>query len=166
MATVAQLTGSAPQDVDESLRWDWTAQTLFRTTTCQVDVAGFSIPEGAKILLFLAAANRDPRKWAQPHDFAIDRASYGPCRLWLWRSPVPWTDGGATGSRMRAGGAITAHQIDQADWASGAPPEQHTPCHAVHCRPRSSRLEALLSVSGSQKLPSINRIEATTAVHF
>ena len=63
--------------LDESLRWDSTAQTFFRTTTRSVNVSGVEIPEGAKVLLFLAAANRDPRKWENPDEFDLDRPTSG-----------------------------------------------------------------------------------------
>jgi cytochrome P450 len=62
---------------DESLRWDSTVQTFFRTTTRDVDVGGVTIPEGAKVLLFLAAANRDPRKWDAPDAFRVERVASG-----------------------------------------------------------------------------------------
>jgi 4-methoxybenzoate monooxygenase (O-demethylating) len=53
---------------DEALRHSGPIQTFFRTTTRAVDVAGTTIPEGAKVLLFLAAANRDPRRWGPDAD--------------------------------------------------------------------------------------------------
>ncbi len=62
---------------DESLRWDSTVQTFFRTTTRATEMAGVSIPAGAKVLLFLAAANRDPRKWTRPEAYEIDRQTSG-----------------------------------------------------------------------------------------
>lgn len=62
---------------EESLRWDSTVQTFFRTTTCDVEVAGTFIPEGAKVVLFLGAANRDPRKWTDPERFDLSRATSG-----------------------------------------------------------------------------------------
>lgn len=36
-----------------------------------------SIPEGSKVLLFLAAANRDPRRWSEPDIFDIQRQASG-----------------------------------------------------------------------------------------
>jgi cytochrome P450 len=62
---------------DESLRWDGTVQTFFRTTTRDVAVAEHIIPEGSKVLLFLAAANRDPRHWANPERFDPARKNAG-----------------------------------------------------------------------------------------
>lgn len=62
---------------EESLRWDSTVQTFFRTTTAPVSVAGVDLPEGAKVLLFLGAANRDPRRWSHPETFDVSRSAGG-----------------------------------------------------------------------------------------
>ena len=62
---------------DESLRWDSTVQTFFRTTTREVSVAGHTITEGSKVLLFLASANRDPRYWADAERFDPSRKNAG-----------------------------------------------------------------------------------------
>ena len=62
---------------DESVRWGSAVQTFFRTTTREVDVAGVRIPAGEKVLLFLGAANRDPRRWDDPERFDIKRNTLG-----------------------------------------------------------------------------------------
>ncbi|MGE4429423.1 MAG: cytochrome P450 [Sphingobium sp.] len=62
---------------EEALRWDSTVQTFFRTTGAPADLGGVTLPEGAKILLFLAAANRDPRRWEEPERFDISRQASG-----------------------------------------------------------------------------------------
>jgi 4-methoxybenzoate monooxygenase (O-demethylating) len=62
---------------DEILRWETPVQTFFRTTTKAVELGDVSIPEDAKILLFLAAANRDPRRWEEPEKFDIARRAAG-----------------------------------------------------------------------------------------
>jgi hypothetical protein len=62
---------------EEALRWTSPVQTFFRTTTREVEIAGASIPEGDKVLLFLGAANRDPRHWPDPDRFDIRRKGGG-----------------------------------------------------------------------------------------
>jgi 4-methoxybenzoate monooxygenase (O-demethylating) len=52
-------------------------QTFFRTTTHDVEVGGTLVPEGQKVLLFLGAANRDPRKWPAPEKFDVARKPMG-----------------------------------------------------------------------------------------
>jgi len=62
---------------DEVLRWESPVQTFFRTTTRAVDISGVAIPSDAKVLLFLASANRDPRRWDEPERFDISRRAVG-----------------------------------------------------------------------------------------
>ncbi len=62
---------------EEVLRFESPVQTFFRTTTRAVEVAGVRLGEGEKILLFLAAANRDPRRWEDPERFDITRKASG-----------------------------------------------------------------------------------------
>ncbi len=62
---------------DEILRWESPAQTFFRTTTKPVTLGGVALGADEKVLLILAAANRDPRKWADPDRFDIARRPMG-----------------------------------------------------------------------------------------
>jgi cytochrome P450 len=62
---------------EEVIRWESPVQTFFRTTTHEVEIAGARIPAGEKVLLFLGAANRDPRRWNDPHRFDIRRNAAG-----------------------------------------------------------------------------------------
>jgi cytochrome P450 len=62
---------------EEALRLESPVQTFFRTTTRAVGVDGVTLAEGTKILLFLGAANRDPRRWARPDDYDLDRRTTG-----------------------------------------------------------------------------------------
>src|SRR6266576_1410883 len=62
---------------EETLRYASPVQTFFRTTTREVEVGGVRIGEGEKVLLFLAAANRDPRRWPDPERFDITRRAVG-----------------------------------------------------------------------------------------
>ncbi|WP_230860042.1 cytochrome P450 [Actinoplanes aureus] len=62
---------------DEAVRWESPVQTFFRTATTDVTVGETVIPDGAKILMFLGAANRDPRRWTDPDRFDLSRDPSG-----------------------------------------------------------------------------------------
>jgi cytochrome P450 len=62
---------------EEVLRFEAPVQTFFRTTTRPVEVSGVKIGDGEKVLLFLAAANRDPRRWDKPDTFDVRRRATG-----------------------------------------------------------------------------------------
>jgi cytochrome P450 len=62
---------------DEVLRWESPVQTFFRTTTRAIEVGGTQVSESQKVLLFLGAANRDPRKWHDPEKFEVTRRPLG-----------------------------------------------------------------------------------------
>lgn len=62
---------------EEVLRFESSVQTFFRTTTCETELGGVRLREGEKILLFLGAANRDPRRWEVPDQFDITRRASG-----------------------------------------------------------------------------------------
>jgi 4-methoxybenzoate monooxygenase (O-demethylating) len=69
--------GRARVAFDEAVRWESPVQTFFRTATKDVAVGDVTIPNGHKILMFLGAANRDPRRWADPDSFDLDRDPSG-----------------------------------------------------------------------------------------
>jgi hypothetical protein len=66
---------------EEVLRFRAPVQTFFRTTTRPVTVgpqdAPVRLPAGDKVLLFLGAANRDPRRWERPDEFDVRRRAVG-----------------------------------------------------------------------------------------
>jgi 4-methoxybenzoate monooxygenase (O-demethylating) len=57
--------------------WPRASKLHRRDRTAVVELGGTVLPAGAKILLFLAAANRDPRRWDQPERFDISRQASG-----------------------------------------------------------------------------------------
>jgi len=67
----------AESALEEAIRWGSAVQTFFRTTTRDVEVESVRIPPGEKVLLFLGAANRDPRRWNDPDRFDIKRNTLG-----------------------------------------------------------------------------------------
>jgi cytochrome P450 len=62
---------------DEAVRWESPVQTFFRTATRDVRVGDHVVPNGKKILMFLGAANRDPRRWDDPDRFDLSRDPSG-----------------------------------------------------------------------------------------
>lgn len=62
---------------DEAIRWGSPVQTFFRTATADIRVGDVVVPDGEKILLFLGAANRDPRRWSEPARFDLTRDPSG-----------------------------------------------------------------------------------------
>jgi 4-methoxybenzoate monooxygenase (O-demethylating) len=62
---------------EEAVRFESPVQTFFRTTTRDVEIGGHTIGEGEKVLMFLGAANRDPRRWDEPDRYDITRKTSG-----------------------------------------------------------------------------------------
>jgi 4-methoxybenzoate monooxygenase (O-demethylating) len=62
---------------EEAVRYETPVQTFFRTTARPVEIGGTPIDEGAKVLMFLGAANRDPRKWPDPDRYDMSRKLVG-----------------------------------------------------------------------------------------
>lgn len=69
-----ELVGSA---FDEALRFDSPSMFTFRTTSAEVELAGYTIPANQKLLLSFGAANRDPRRWPEPDRFDVERRPTG-----------------------------------------------------------------------------------------
>jgi len=62
-----------PKLVDEVMRFESTAHTVFRRATRDAEVAGVTIPKGAMVVCLLGAANRDEAAFADAEAFRIDR---------------------------------------------------------------------------------------------
>jgi len=62
---------------DEAVRLESPVQMFFRTAERDVAVGGHVVPEGEKVLVCFAAANRDPRRWEHPDTFDLDRDPSG-----------------------------------------------------------------------------------------
>jgi cytochrome P450 len=62
-----------PATVEESMRLHTPFFGLYRTVSRDVTVGGVEIPAGSSVLLMWAAANRDPKVFADPEVFDLDR---------------------------------------------------------------------------------------------
>ncbi|WP_231897033.1 cytochrome P450 [Mycobacteroides stephanolepidis] len=63
--------------VDETARWGSPVQWVTRVATAPYPVGGTVIPQGGRVVMFWASANRDPRKFDQPDRFDIHRSTTG-----------------------------------------------------------------------------------------
>lgn len=62
-----------PNAVNEVIRFESPLRAFARHTRCETEVAGVQIPEGARVLVIYASANRDEREWDNPETFDIRR---------------------------------------------------------------------------------------------
>ena len=69
--------GLARAAFEEAVRFETPVQTFFRTTTRETEIGGETVGEGEKVLMFLGAANRDPRRWDRPDEYDIGRRAAG-----------------------------------------------------------------------------------------
>src|SRR5271166_2002194 len=66
-----------PNAVEEILRLDSPVQLTARVALRDVEVAGMRIKQGELVVVYVAAANRDPMVFANPHRFDIERPNAG-----------------------------------------------------------------------------------------
>jgi cytochrome P450 len=64
-----------PRFVEEALRYESPVRGDFRLAKVPVTVGGVDLPAGTTVMLVNAAMNRDPRKFADPDDFDVERAN-------------------------------------------------------------------------------------------
>ena len=62
-----------PKVIDETLRFEPTGHAIARYVARDCDYYGTTVPAGSPILLSMAAANRDPRRYTDPDAFDITR---------------------------------------------------------------------------------------------
>ncbi|MFT3965753.1 MAG: cytochrome P450 [Sphingobium sp.] len=62
-----------PQFIEEILRLEGSTKQTARLARRDTRIGDRPVPAGTKVLLAIAAANRDPQRWPEPNDFKIDR---------------------------------------------------------------------------------------------
>jgi cytochrome P450 len=67
------LTARLPDAVEEFVRWASPVMTFRRTTTCEVELYGETLPPGEKVVLFYHSGNRDERVFERPWEFDVRR---------------------------------------------------------------------------------------------
>lgn len=94
----------APAVVEEVLRYDPPVQLTSRLTTADVRIGDTIVPAGDRVLLLLAAGNRDPRRFDDPDRFWPERPDN---RHLAFGSGVHYCLGAAL-ARMEGQAALTA----------------------------------------------------------
>lgn len=59
--------------IDEFLRFDAPAQWLTRVTTRETEIHGTVLPEGSRVMMIFASANRDPREFERADELVLTR---------------------------------------------------------------------------------------------
>jgi len=70
---VAQDRSLIPNVIEETLRFEPTGHASARVVTHDVEYYGTTVPEGSAVLLLMASANRDPRRFENPDHYDITR---------------------------------------------------------------------------------------------
>jgi cytochrome P450 len=112
-----------PRAVDELLRYSGMVHTLTREADQALDLAGIRIAQGCRVILKVAAANRDPEHFTDPDSLDIARQNTGHLAL----GAGPHSCVGALLVRMAAISATRAfaevlamgHLIDPVVWRRG-----------------------------------------------
>ena len=92
-----------PRAVEEMLRYGGIVRSIVRRATADIEVAGVRVAAGERVLLLLAAANRDPDQFPNAGQFDVSRRPAGQVALGAGRNSCV----GAPLIRMAAG-VITA----------------------------------------------------------
>lgn len=66
-----------PPAIEETLRRDSPIQGMMRTTRCAVTLGGVEVPEGARLLMLYASANRDAAAFHAPDSADLHRPDVG-----------------------------------------------------------------------------------------
>jgi cytochrome P450 len=66
-----------PAAIEEALRFDAPVQGMMRTTRCAVTLGGVQLPEGARLLILYASANRDGAAFHAPDQADMRRTDAG-----------------------------------------------------------------------------------------
>ena len=62
-----------PSLVEEGLRWTSAACDIMRYTTAETTIGGGTVPAGGAVVAWIASANRDESRFADPHTFDVTR---------------------------------------------------------------------------------------------
>jgi len=65
-----------PNFIEECLRLETPLQSTFRLSRVATKIGELEVPPGTTVMLLPAAANRDPRRFEEPHAFRLNRPNW------------------------------------------------------------------------------------------
>jgi hypothetical protein len=80
-STLHQEPGLTEQAIEELLRYAGLPRILFRRANKDIDLNGFQIRKGERIILRIIAANRDPERFSNPDQVDVTRGGTGQLAL-------------------------------------------------------------------------------------
>jgi cytochrome P450 len=121
---LAHVRVQIPRAVEEILRYACIPQLVFRYVPEPLSLCGQPLPEGARLMLHLASANRDPARFFEPDRFCSARENVS--HLALGFGPHACVGGAlirmvaATATRLFVGRFAAAELAGPVEWQGGA----------------------------------------------
>lgn len=148
-----------PGFIEEMLRFESPLRAQFRMARTSVDIGGVHIPAGSTVLVLPGAANRDPRKFPDPHVFDIDRPNS------IYHLAFGHGIHHCAGAHLaRAEGNVTVNQLldlteawSIADDVHGGPGDRHYEYMPTHFLRGIERLVVDLRASDAASTPGLAR---------
>jgi cytochrome P450 len=81
LARLREDSAVMPNAIHELLRYAGLARTAWRLATTDLDLSGIRIPQGERLMLMLASANRDPAQFPEPDRLDFERGAAGQLAL-------------------------------------------------------------------------------------
>jgi cytochrome P450 len=103
-----------PAFVEECLRYSSPVQSMGRFTTRDVEVGGVTIPQGSRVLLVFAGANRDPARFGHAGEFDAERSAAGHLAFGFGRHQCPGALLARTELRLLLEKLITLPELEYA----------------------------------------------------
>lgn len=111
-----------PVAIEETLRFEGPALSCSRTAGVDFELEGVKIAAGSDLLLGLAPANRDPRKYERPDEFILERdhaglLSFGGGRHFCLGASLARAEAAAVMDRLLVRGKVDLELTEPPCWA-------------------------------------------------
>lgn len=128
--------------IEETLRFEPPALSCSRRAGETIELAGVEIPTGSQLLLGLAAANRDPARYARPDEFEPDRdfqglLSFGGGRHVCLGAALARLEAQIVAHRLLVTSECDFEPLEKPHWQKKNPTVRALDRLPVHVRPRT-----------------------------